>query len=228
MAVRFDAVSDRISTSGVTPPGTFTITGWVYLSTDRDDFSTWCRVWDAGAGTVATWSTAFDGTSGPGYFTGAGSITNTTNLIVGEWRKLAITRTGSSGQALVATPAGVTEVGAGTVGTGTPAGITLGGRAPADTNEWFDGRCAYFRVWSSVLSQAQIETEWASTVPATAAGLWADWPLATAADLTDHSGNGRDLVAGSTAVTTEPGPPLPWTSMPNLQPQTARRRAATF
>lgn len=205
MAVRFDVATDRISLTAALPT-TFTITGWIYLSVDRDDFATWCRLWDAGASTVATWSTDFDGTTGPGYFTGAGSITNATNLIVGEWRKVAITRTGSSGQSLVATVGGGTEVDSGTVGTGTPAGITLGGRGPADGNEWWNGRNAYFRVWSSVLTQAQIEAEWASAAPVITSGLWADWPLPTAADLTDHSGNGRDLVAGSTAVTTEDGP----------------------
>lgn len=208
MAVRFDAASERISRTGAMPAN-FTITAWVYLSVDRNDYSCWCRVWTEAVATVGTWSTDSDGTSGPNWYTASGSISQTTGFVAGEWRRLAITRTSTgSAVAYAATPDGPVEVDAGTVSTATPAGITLGGRDPFDTAEWWNGRVAHVRVWDGILSQAQIEAEWASPTPVITSGLWADWPLETADDLTDHSGNGRHLSAGSTTASTEDGPPL--------------------
>lgn len=205
MARRFDAATDRISRSG-TMPADFTITGWIYLSADQDTYTTFCRVWTSGLATVGTWSTESDGTSGPNWFTGGGSLANATNLVVGEWRRVAVSRTAAGAAVLyVATPTGSVEVDSGSVGTNSPAGITIGGRDTADATEWFNGRAAYFRVFDSILTQAQIVAEWAATAAVVPA--WADWPLDT--DLLDISGNGRHLSAGSTATTTEAGPPIP-------------------
>lgn len=49
------------------------------------------------------------------------------------------------------------------------------------------------RAYTTALTLAQIKAELASYSPVLATGLWADWPLVTAGDLTDHSGNGRHL-----------------------------------
>jgi hypothetical protein len=129
-------------------------------------------------------------------------------MAVGAWRRIAISCSGTTGKAYVATPTGTTEAASGTVSTSQPTGITLGGRSPGDSSEYFNGRLRYVRVWSTQLTQAQIEAEWASPTPVVTANLWADWRLADASDLADHSGNGRDLVAGSTAVSTEDDPPF--------------------
>lgn len=209
MAVRFDAASDRVSYTASAPPVTFTITFWAHNSVDQNTNATFARLHaSSGGSTAATFATDSDGTSGPGYFTAGGSIVQATGCPVGVWRKIAYSRTGSSGGAYVAAVGGVTEVDTGTVGTVTPDGITLGGRSSGDATEWFNGRLAYVRVWSAVLSQSEIEAEWASTTPVRTSGLWAHWPLSVHTDLTDHSGNGRNLVAGTTATTTEAGPPL--------------------
>lgn len=209
MAVRFDAATDRISYTASSPPATFTITAWAYLSVDTNTNAIIARLWDAAAGNVAIWRTAVDGTGGPTYFSSAGTISNTTGFVVGEWRKVAITRTGASAQTLVATPTGSTEVDSGAASTAIPAGITLAARHPDDGAQPWNGRLAHMRIWSAVLSQAEIEAEWASPTPVRTSGLWAAWPLAVHTDLTDTSGNGRHLVAGSTSTTTEAGPPLP-------------------
>jgi hypothetical protein len=87
-----------------------------------------------------------------------------------------------------------------------PDGLTLFGRSSGDATEWFNGGLAYVRVWSAVLSQAEIEAEWASSTIVRTSGVWANWPLLT--DLTDISGNGRNLTAGTTALSTEDDPPL--------------------
>jgi hypothetical protein len=211
MSTRFDAASDRISFSGsmFAVGSGFTITAWAYVSVDTDANATFARLHaSSGGSTIATWATGSDGLSGPNYFTGGGSVSNATNMAVGAWRKIAISCSGTTGKSYVATVGGATEADSGTVSVGTPDGITLGGRAPADSSEWFNGRLAYVRVWAAELTQTEIETEWASTTPVRTANLWANWPLTDSTDLTDHSGNGRTLSAGSTAVSTEADPPL--------------------
>lgn len=213
MSTRFDAASDRISFAGAmfAVGSGFTATAWAYVSVDTNDSATFARLHaSSGGSTVVTWATDSDGLAGPNYFTGGGSVTNATNMAVGAWRKIAISCSGTTGKSYVnindgSTP---TEADSGTVGVGTPDGITLGGRAPADSSEFFNGRLAYFRIWTAELTQVQIEAEWASATPVVTSGLWADWPLTDSTDLTDHSGNGRNLSAGSTAVSTEADPPL--------------------
>jgi hypothetical protein len=208
MAIRFDAAADRLSYSAVAPPATFTITAWAYLSVDQDAISTICRLWDGASGNVALCRTTADGTSGPTYFSPAGTITNATNFVVDEWRKVAITRTGSTGETLVATPAGATEVDAGTADTGTIAGVTLAGRHPGAAGEWWNGRLAYVRIWSAVLTQSEIEAEWASATPVRTADLFANWPLATSTDLTDTVASRVLTTVSGVALTTEDDPPI--------------------
>ncbi|MEU8756215.1 LamG-like jellyroll fold domain-containing protein [Streptomyces chartreusis] len=211
MSTRFDAAGDRISFAGTmfAVGSGFTITAWAWVSVDTDTFATIGRLHaSSGATTVVTWATGGDGLSGPNYFTGGGTVTNATNLAVGAWRKIALTCSGTTGRSYIATVGGATEVDSGTVSVGTPDALTLGGRAQADSSEPFNGRLAYVRVWTAELNQTQIEAEWASTTPVVTSGLWADWPLTDSTDLTDHSGNGRNLSAGTTAVSTEDNPPL--------------------
>lgn len=209
MAARFDTASDRVHYTGgglPDPEAGFTITAWVYISVDRDDFSTFARLSSAG-GTAALFATTADGTGGPIYGTAGGTLTAASGMTAGAWYRLAATCTGTSGVLYTAAATGSTATQSGTVdGASAPDQICLGGRADTDATEWFNGRIAYVRLWSTVLSQAQIEAEWASAAPVVTAALVADWPLVTAGDLTDHSGNGRHLTAGSTAVTTEAGP----------------------
>lgn len=209
MAVRFDAASDRIAYTGGAPAPSagFTLTAWALVAVDLNDFQTIARLYNGG--TAANLATSSDGLGGPNYFTAGGSINASTGFVVGEWRKVAFSCTGTNGKLYVATVGGATEVDTGTVsGAASPTAIALGGRAVSDSSEWLNGRLAHVRVWDTELAQSEIEAEWASATPVHTADLWADWPLATHADLTDHSGNGRHLSAGSTSTTTEDGPPL--------------------
>lgn len=212
MAVRFDVDTDRISYSGSMPDPTtaITVTAWAYVTNNTANPATFFRLWNAAVSTTITCAINSGGVVNPGYYTAGGSAFISTSLSLGTWYRIAVTCTGTAGKFyLAAGTGGATSVGTGTVsGAATPVGITVGGRAPADFNEWFDGRMAYVRAWPSVLTQAQIEAEWLSMAPIVTSGLWADWPLEVATDLTDHSGNGRHLAAGTTAVTTEEGPPL--------------------
>jgi hypothetical protein len=213
VSVRFDAATDKLTYAGSNPPDPasgFTVACWAWVSVDTNANATIVRLHAAGgASTAANGATSTDGLGGPNYFTAGGTVTATTGMAVAAWRTVAWTCTGTTGKVYVAIPGNATEVVSGTVGgAATPTGITVGGRSATDDTEEFNGRLAYVRVWSSVLTQGQIEAEWASTTPVVTSGLWASWPLLTHTDLTDHSGNGRDLVAGGTATTTEADPPL--------------------
>ena len=212
MAVRFDQASDRITFTGSVPdPASgFTLTMWAMPIVDTNDYSTMARLHVvAGDATTVTFSSDNDGLAGPAYFTAGGSIIHPTGTALNQWRKLACACLGTGGQVYVSTEAGPTVLASGTViGNANPTAITFGGRSAGDAVERFDGRIAYARLFNARLTQTQIEAEWASAVPITTGSLFADWPLATASDLTDHSGNGHHLVAGSTAVTTEAGPNL--------------------
>lgn len=214
MSVRFDAATDRIErTTAPTIASTgFTFVAWVYLSADRNENSTMMRLAASGS-TRANLATDVNGET-LAYFTTGGSIVSTTVMAVGNWYKVAISIPSTGGTTATAslytaTAAGATATGTGTVSANNDANnVCIGGRGAGDATEWFNGRVAYARMWQAALSKAEVEAEWASAVPVRTANLWADWPLLSASDLTDHSGNGRDLTAGSTAVTTEADPPV--------------------
>lgn len=212
MAVRFDATTDRITYAGAlpNPADGFTLTFWAMPIVDTNNNATLARLHVvAGDTTSITVATDVDGLGGPGFFTVGGSVIHPTGMALSQWRKLAVTQLGTVGQVYEATELGATVLASGTVGgAANPTAITLGGRSVADATEAYDGRLTYVRLFNTRLTQAQIESEWTSTTPIATGSIFADWPLSTASDLTDHSGNGRHLSAGSTAVTTEPGPTL--------------------
>jgi hypothetical protein len=235
MAVRFSEAGDRVTWTGTapTPSSGLTITSWVYVAVDRNDFSTLIRL-HSSSGAVTNLNLATDsGGTMPCVFTAGGSSTGPQALPVAGWARVAVTVTGSTSTIFVALDAaGATQSQAGTVGANAgvspDSGYTLGGRSPVDGSEWFDGRLAHVRVWAAVLTQTEIESEWASATPVRSAGLFAAYPLADATDLADHSGAGRHLAAGSTAVTTEDGPPIATTvagtlaaTLPSIEASTA-------
>jgi len=187
MSIRFDAVADRLTYTGSIPdPATgLTITAWVKIVNDQNNFATWLRVYTAAFSTVITSASDSDGTGGNNYFTGGGSVSNGQQLGLGTWCGIAVSHdTGTTGKAYVRI-SGTTTANSGTVSAGTPGGICLGGRDSTDANDWFDGEMAQVRIWSSELSQAQIEAEWASPTPVVTSNGYANWPLADATDLTD-------------------------------------------
>jgi hypothetical protein len=211
VAVRSDAATDRVSYTASNPPdpasGGFTVLMWAYLSVDRDDFSTLYRMYTSAGSGRGQLATAVDGTT-TAFFAG-GELTSPHALTVGAWSRVALTIDGATATLYAAPSAGAVEVTAGpSSGTSAPNQITLGGISVGSAAEWWNGRLANVRVWAAALSQAELSAEWSSPTPVRTSGLWADWPLSTHTDLTDHSGNGRDLVAGATATTTEDGPPV--------------------
>ncbi|MET8766324.1 LamG-like jellyroll fold domain-containing protein [Streptomyces sp. NPDC004658] len=215
MSQRSDAASDRVSYTASPPPDpatAFTVTFWARLRVDRDDFSTMLRLHSASGGsTTVNVATGSSGVTpvvvSPGNTSG---IVATDSLAVDAWRMIAVTVAGTGatgGKIYTKTIGGTTNIVTGQVSGGSaPDGLTLFGRSPGDAGEWFNGGLAYVRVWSAVLSQAEIEAEWASATIVRTSGVWANWPMLT--NILDVSGNGRHLTAGTTALTTEDDPSL--------------------
>lgn len=214
-AARFDAATDRISyTGGTAAPDTTTgmsFTCWAHLSVDRDDFSTIVRFYSAAFGTRVTFCTASNGITPALYSPGnTAGVLSTAVFTPGNWLALGISITGTTGTIYTANATLTTTTNqSGTVSGGSATqGFTLGGRDPNDATEWWNGRIKYPRVWSTTMTLAEAQSEWASPTPVRTSNLWGAWVLSGPGDLSDTSGNGRNLTAGSTAVTAEAGPPI--------------------
>jgi alginate lyase/concanavalin A-like lectin/glucanase superfamily protein len=204
VAVRFDAAGDRLYLAATlpTPSSTgLTVLGWWRLRVDRNDFSTYYRTENSGGSTIHTCA-SFSSGQDVNVFTTSGELDSGYTNAVDEWVAVAVVDTGSGVTLYVRPDGGTTDVTAGSVGSGTPAQLTIGGRADDDASEWLNGNAGYVRVFADALTQAEVEAEWDSTTPVLTA--WADWPLVD--DVQDASGNGRHLtqVSGSPAFDTDP------------------------
>jgi hypothetical protein len=134
-------------------------------------------------------------------------VVSATAYSLGQWVFVASSHTGSTAALYHgATPGSLTKV-TGTVTVGTPIAYTYFSRAVTDGSEWLDGSLAYARIYTAVLSDAEIAAESMSATPVRTTNLWADYPFAAAA-ITDASGNSRDLTAGSTALSSDTDPTL--------------------
>jgi len=209
MAVRFDAADDRISYTATLPDptsGGITVLGWWRIRVDRNEYSTYCRISSSGgANTVGTFASNPDGL-GVTYYTAGGSVTVGYSGVVDEWFGAAFVVNGTTCTVYARPEGGATTTTSGTVSSSVPNHFCVGGRAVADPIEWFNGDAAYVRMYSGLLTQAQIESEWNSSEAVLKTGLFGDWPLTEASNLNDISGNGRHLTAGSTPVSSETGP----------------------
>lgn len=212
-AVRFDAATDQLALAAApTSSATITVTAWV-RNIESVGNGTFCRL--RAAATIASFTASSGGTNGPQLATTGGTagphVETGGALPVNAWRRVAFTINGTgAGNCVVYwgddNPASSALTNTGSVATGAPTALAVGGRGGGDTTERWGGDIAYMRTWEAVLTQAQIQTEWASRTPVVTTNLWADWTLQGATDLADHSGNARNLSAGSTAVTTVAGP----------------------
>lgn len=229
MAIRFDAADDRTYIAAALPDPAvtgLTILGWWRVRVDRVDYSAYYRTSTAGS-TIHTVETHATGL-GVNVFTGSGEIVDTYVNTVDEWVGIAVVDDGSGTVTHHVRPlGGVTNSKSGTIATGTPDQLCLGGRSQSDATEWFNGNAAHVRVFAAALSQTEIEAEWAS--PTTVLTAWADFPLVDS--LQDSSGNSRHLTAVAGTPTFEPGPlaadePVPavWSRVRIAQPRLVRGR----
>ncbi|MFI6302188.1 hypothetical protein ACIBCH_09975 [Amycolatopsis thailandensis] len=188
---------------------TITIAGWAKIeAASGGSFNPIAR-FHINSGDSSSWIVGFKGTNGrtpsvysPGNSTGISAAEQTLSTYV----YVAATLSGTSAQLLYGnTPGSLTKVTGTVAASGTPDRITFFGRSAADGSEWLNGTLAYWRIWTAVLSDSEIAAESQSADPVRTSGLWADWDFAAAA-LTDSSGNGRNLTAGSTALASATDP----------------------
>jgi|SRR5882757_71995 len=211
MAARSDAATDRVSLGSAPTLTALTIGGWARIdSAGVGSFNPIIRL-SINSGDVSSWIVGFKGTNGrtPSVY----SPLNTTGIVAPEqalatWVYIAATLNAGAAQLLYGTVPGTLSKVTGTVAaSGTADRLTWFSRSAADGTEWLLGALAYERIWTAVLSDAEIALESQSAVPVRATNLWADWRFASAG-LTDSSGNARNLTAGSTALSAETDPPL--------------------
>lgn len=214
MAVRSDAANDRLTRTGGAPDpqAGFTVCGWFYLAVDRDDFSTLIRLHaSSGSTTRLTLSTGSSGTL-PAIFTpgNTSGVLGVDSFTAGAWMFIAVTQTSTTATIYTCTPGGTMHSASGTSSGGSaPDGYTIFGRSSSDSSEWFNGRGRCLRLWSTVLTPTELAAERDSLTKVKASSIYADYDMVDAATaLADSSGNGRNLTAGSTAVTTEADPPI--------------------
>lgn len=199
MALRFDATADRLTrTAGLPSPSLFTMMGWFYLSVDRNDFTTFLTLEDAGSfGNLLQ-------TNGTGETLTIWSLSNTTVggiLPIATWTHLAFTSDGTSLRAYINGVLNITRVGI------TTASITTMTFGNDNINEFLNGRGAAFKVWDATLSADEILTEMRYYAPVRLQSLHLWAPCFDTATVTDLSGNARDLTIGGT-LAVEDGPPI--------------------
>jgi hypothetical protein len=190
----------------------YTATGWVYLVSDTNDYGNIFTVHQTTVGASSDHlGHAVDGVTPELYVeaiggTGSSDLTGTA-LGVGVWRYVSIIRSSSSqldeyNDGSASPDLSVTQ--------STALRVTASDRLVMGA--WWDGaayvdftdvRLAYWRIWTSALSNAEILAEKASAT-AVKASPWADYPLQ--ANVDDVSGNARHLTFVGGAPTYEAGP----------------------
>ncbi|MFG1977043.1 hypothetical protein ACGFJC_47590 [Nonomuraea fuscirosea] len=206
MAVRFSAAGQFYTTPMVLGEiDRFSITMWVKVVVDRNDYSTlWCL--DDGtpnSGSYTLLQAEVDGVSLTMYPSGDGYG----ELPVGAWHYVGFsmspsgtvvkTRTQGAGAFTTTSRSFATTVDAQL--------LRLGVSSFSNNAEWLNGSLASVKVWTgAALTAAELETEYLYAAPARTANLRAFYRFDSPSNA-DNSGNGHTLSGGSGA-TTEAGP----------------------
>jgi hypothetical protein len=207
MAVRFDNSADALSRTATAPAfGDFTVTLWAYRTTDTGGNELPFWIFDGATQYIALVNVSdvlnIDSSIGTGTVASSSGTWTT-----GTWKRLGMAFDNTANTVTLYENGAQTAQGTGATGTFTPTTVDFGVISLADLN-LFSGRVTNAKYYTAVLSLAEVENELWQYHPVRTANLWAWWPLLTAADPADYSGNGRDLTA--TTVATEDGPPIPW------------------
>lgn len=226
-AVRFDALGEGYSITGLSLGPAFTITCWSRIAVDRNDYTT---LWGLDAGDDSSAIALQTGPDGIMQLSSdSGSSQDMVEQTIGDWWCWALTRSSAS------SAAGTIRVHYGT----SPDALTLaqptssGEWATESTftrmflgesswgSEWLNGNLAAVKVWTRALSDQEVADELAYYEPQTTSGLYAAWLFWDGPSTADASGNGRALSGGS-GTSAEPGPGIPLS--PSTSPTGPRPR----
>jgi hypothetical protein len=207
MAVRFDAEADvlkrtgGLGLTGNTIPYTYCV--WVKRMVDRNDFS---AVLYVGPGTTADGDQITTQVNGDVCaamdIVGGGSVAGPT-YVNGTWFFVAVVVSGTTRTFYWKTDgAGSLSSGSATVTAGNQDNLTQlwVGDVPW-SGEWFNGSATCPRVWNAALSSSELLAESNSPTPVRTSNLQLAVRLSTVTDLSDVSGNSRNLTGGAGAAT---------------------------
>lgn len=175
----------------------FTITCWVQLTQDRNDYSTFWSVDDDFSLEYLVCQTSDDGTT-LSVFPASESVTS---LTVGAWYFVGVSF--DSGDVTVRVRRdGTTQWISGSY---SMSGSSIDARylrigESVFGDEWLRGCVAAFKMWDAALSASEMQAEYQHQSPQRTADLFAYYPFETNSGQ-DASGNGRNLSGGSGATT---------------------------
>jgi hypothetical protein len=215
MAATSDVATDRVARTTAPSLASVTVCAWAKVNAVHAGnlFHPIMRV-EASGGSAMIFG--FKGTNGrtPSLYSGSSTTgISGTEISLSTYVFMLATMSAGSAQLFQGSTPGTLSKVTGTVNTtGTPDTVTIFSRSPSDGSEWLEGTLYGVRLWTGVLSDAEATAESliapsVSTPAARTSGLWGSWPFIGAA-LTDVSGNGRNLTAGSTALTADTDPVL--------------------
>lgn len=217
MAIRFDNAADLLArTAGVPAFGDLTRMCWLYRITDNTnneivfiigDSSTYNQYIGYYLSTAAVPRIQAQLTGGSAFSDGTGALSLTTWYhLAGVFNLTAETYT------LYVN--GVLNVSAPLIGTATWGLERIGNGASAAVN-WVNGRFAAWKAWTAALTVEEIRTEMRCMVPVRGSNLHSWHPWLTHTPLNDY---GQAWTASGT-LTTENGPPLPWSVRQPVMPR---------
>jgi hypothetical protein len=206
MAVRFDTNTDSLIRTASLPTYNvgYTLMGWFYLATDRNDYSTFFYLGTDDAATFDYLTTDVDGQTLIVFANGT-TVTGTL-LGVGAWHHLALVR--ESGSSLKAYLNGVLDI-TNTAAVGTsrtaPQRLQVGAYT---TLQQLDGRVAGIKLYDTPLTAAGVQHEMHTLRPQETTaihGWYPAWP-GSGERTRDYSGNGRDWTENGTLTDEDPPP----------------------
>lgn len=191
----------RVSSSNPTTYPILTIRAWVKVLADRNTFSGWGAL-NKALEAIFYCGTYADGMNHCAYF---GAADYDSGVSMGfDWHHVCYTYDGTT----VKIYQDGVEVGSAALGYSPNGPESLSFLRTAFTGEWFDGAIQAPAVWERTLTPAEVAADVFQLTPVLTTDLWAWWLLSDADDVTDRSGNGRDLTRNGTPVTV-PGPGIP-------------------
>jgi hypothetical protein len=209
-AVRIDAVGDKYTRTATGLATNFTWTCWIKLAASRGTYSmAMCQ--DNGGANYYQLGTTSNGTTLARSTTSGGNHSTGYTLLVGTWVFAATVNDTSAGNDILGY-----KVAGGSWVNAAAGNATVTGPADANTfyigndgfNDWFNGSIAAVKVWSTVLTEAEIQAEAFTYAAVKTSGLWANYQFRNGPQTTDDSGNGRTLTAGGTLTLDSSGPPI--------------------